>query len=84
MNWLDKGSEWLWMAFLAIVGGIIKWAHGQSRELQTLKLHVADNYVKKTDIERIREDIREQIRSEVEPLGEQLGEIRQILLSRKR
>lgn len=68
VNWLDKLSDWGWQALMAIVGAAMGWffyierkiggvdrRHG--KDLADLKLHISDNYVKKTDIAALEQRI---------------------------
>lgn len=68
MNWPDKLADWGWQALLAIATAALGWffyierkiaamASKNTRENGELRLHVAENYVKKSDIQELKQEI---------------------------
>jgi hypothetical protein len=50
VNWLDKLSDWGWQAFMALATAAIGWFFYIERKIANFRVHVSDNYVKKSDI----------------------------------
>lgn len=56
-TWLDKLSDWGWQAFFALGSAAVGWIFHVERKLSGLRLHVAENYVKKTDLAELKSEI---------------------------
>jgi hypothetical protein len=69
INWLDKLSDWGWSAFWATVLAAFGWIFYMERKIgsllgvvDALKLHVSENYVKKTDMDSLKAEISSDMR----------------------
>lgn len=62
VNWLDKVTDWGWQAFMTIGGAALGWIFYMERRISGLRLHVAENYVKKTDLIELKEEIASQFK----------------------
>lgn len=60
-NLLDKASDWgfeLFSAlFVMVVGWVYNWKGNTDKAISDLKLDVANNYVKKSDMAELKQDI---------------------------
>ena len=63
VNWLDKATDWGWGLFTALVvmvfGWVAKWKWQTDRDINDLRLHVSEFYVKKSDLKELKDDIGE-------------------------
>jgi hypothetical protein len=56
-NWIEKLADWGWEAFTTVFIGAFGWVWHMERRFSSFRLHVSENYVKKTDIILLKEDI---------------------------
>ncbi len=59
MNLVDKALDWGWMVAIGLAGWAISFVRGTRTDLDALKLDVHVNFVKKADLNTVKEEILE-------------------------
>lgn len=79
MNWLEKIADWGWQAFIALATAVVAWVFYIERRIAGLRLHVSETYVKKQDLQAMKEEIADQFRE----VKDSQSQILDILLNQK-
>lgn len=62
VNWTDKISDWGWQFFLAVASAALGWFFYIERKIAGLRIHIADNYVKKSDMAALEQRIKDEFK----------------------
>lgn len=87
VNLLDKASDWGWSVATAVVlmvaGWIAKWKWKTDKDITDLRLHVAENYVKKSDMDALEKRIAGEFAEMKDELKQGNSLILDVLMERK-
>jgi cell division protein FtsL len=57
VTWYDRLADWGWQLFMTAAVAAFGWVFYVERRIGSLRLHVSENYVKKTDITALEQRI---------------------------
>ncbi|MET4294704.1 hypothetical protein ABIB06_006537 [Bradyrhizobium sp. LB8.2] len=86
INWYEKLADWGWSAFGSLCVMVIGWVLWINRQFNAMrsdhdayKLHVSENYVKKSDLSVMKADIA----ADFNEVKEGLNQITDLLMKQK-